>query len=431
MPHTPDSSPTHLRRANVACMSFLDSIQSYLVEVAYFVFFLARHMTLPLFQEYVQEQVHKQYNMSLANLDPDSLNEAQTKVHHEAQQESTYVVLSLQISEGLPAVISVIILGAVADRTGRRKIMLWLPALGSAVYSLVFICTMYTGYSLDGLFMASAVRGMSGSMTAFLAGGSFYAINTVKPHQRSSRLALQELLNGAAYAVGNLMVGFWVKDSGFLQPFWFTFICGIISFLISFFLVQELKPETDRSPRRLTGNCCIDTFRPMAKFFKCKNNLNLVRMWLAILAFQTYAVVHIGQINTLVLYLLGAPMAWPSTKIGVFLSVAMVCAAISTGMVPPFLRNYLTDTHIAFAGFLSKGIGTLWIAVVQSETVIYFSKLHYLTSPSNHGTVKLVLSDHSKINKTKILISDGSLMQVKGIAECSVILLTCIKGKRS
>lgn len=375
MPVSPNSSPSHFRRANVACMSFLDSIQSYLVEVAYFVFFLARHMSLPLFQEYVQEQVHKQHNMSMANLDPDTLNEEQTRIHHEAQQESTYDVLSLQISEGLPAVVSVLILGAVSDRTGRRKIMLWLPALGSILYSLIFILIMYTGWSLDGLFMASAIRGISGSMTAFLAGGSYYAINTVKPHQRSSRLALQELLNGAAYAIGNLMVGFWVKANGFLQPFWFTFICSLIAFLISFFLVQELKPETERTPRRLTGNCCIDTFSPMAKFFKCKDNLNLVRMWLAILAFQTYAIVHIGQINTLVLYLLGAPMAWQSTKIGVFLSVAMVCAAISTGMVPPFLRNYLTDTHIAFAGFLSKGVGTLWIAVVQNETVIYFSIL--------------------------------------------------------
>lgn len=375
MPATPNSSPSHLRRANVVCMSFLDSIQSYLVEVAYFAFFLARHMTLPLFQEYVQDQVHKQHNMSLANLDLSKLNEEQTKIHHDAQQESTYDVLGLQISEGLPAVISVIILGAVSDRTGRRRIMLWLPALGSVVYSLIFILIMYTGWSLDGLFMASAIRGISGSMTAFLAGGSYYAINTVKPHQRSSRLALQELLNGAAYAIGNLMVGFWVKANGFLQPFWFTFICGLIAFLISFFLVQELKPETERTARRFTGNCCIDTFRPMAKFFQCKDNLNLVRMWLAILAFQTYAVVHIGQINTLVLYLLGAPMAWQSTKIGVFLSVAMVCAAVSTGLVPPFLRNYLTDTHIAFAGFLSKGIGTLWIAVVQNETVIYFSIL--------------------------------------------------------
>ena len=40
-------------------------------------------------------------------------------------------------------------------------------------------------------------------------------------------------------------------------------------------------------------------------------------------------------------------------------------------------------------------------------------------------TVKLVLSNHSKIDKTKILMTNGSLMKV--LLEHSAILLTCIK----
>ena len=47
-------------------------------------------------------------------------------------------------------------------------------------------------------------------------------------------------------------------------------------------------------------------------------------------------------------------------------------------------------------------------------------------------TVKPVLSVHSKIDKTKNLMTNGSLIKVKSIAECSngghsAILLTCIK----
>ena len=47
------------------------------------------------------------------------------------------------------------------------------------------------------------------------------------------------------------------------------------------------------------------------------------------------------------------------------------------------------------------------------------------------NTVKLVLSSHSKKDKTKILITNGSLMKVESIAECplehSAMLLTFIK----
>ena len=35
------------------------------------------------------------------------------------------------------------------------------------------------------------------------------------------------------------------------------------------------------------------------------------------------------------------------------------------------------------------------------------------------NTVKPVLSGHSKIDKTKVLKTNGSLMKVKSIAECS------------
>ena len=44
-----------------------------------------------------------------------------------------------------------------------------------------------------------------------------------------------------------------------------------------------------------------------------------------------------------------------------------------------------------------------------------------------YSTVKLVLSDHSKIDKTKVVKVNSSLMKVESIAECSAILLTCIK----
>ena len=40
------------------------------------------------------------------------------------------------------------------------------------------------------------------------------------------------------------------------------------------------------------------------------------------------------------------------------------------------------------------------------------------------NTVKPVLSGHSKIGKTKILMTNGSFIKVESIAE---ILLTCIK----
>ena len=44
----------------------------------------------------------------------------------------------------------------------------------------------------------------------------------------------------------------------------------------------------------------------------------------------------------------------------------------------------------------------------------------YVPGFSAKSTVKPVLSSHSKIDKTKLLMVNGSLMKVKSIAECSL-----------
>jgi MFS family permease len=373
---------------------FIDYVQSYFVELALFFFFLVRHMTLPLFQEYVQTVIYRQHGLDFLSLTHE-VNATRNDQWNDAHHESVLVVLGLQIAEGMPAIVTVIILGALSDRTGRHKIMLWLPAFGSCLYCFVYILIQYTEWSVDGLFLASAFRGLSGSMTAFLAGASFYAINSVKPDERSSRLAIQEFLNGGAYAVGNLMVGFWVKDAGFLRPFWFAFICSLISLLIAFFLIEETtdpippgqqQQQQQSSPRRNrdTGNCFKDLFQPMAKYFKCRHNPTLIKIWLAILAFQTYAFVHIGEENVLVLYLTGQPYlySWrnsitgaaPWVKIGLLLSVIMAVAAIATAVVTPIFKRFVSDTTIIFMGFVSKAVGSLWIGIVHNEMLIYFCK---------------------------------------------------------
>ncbi|KAI8785354.1 solute carrier family 46 member 3-like [Biomphalaria glabrata] len=416
------SSTPEIRPKSAFCQkvySCIDTIQIYFVEIALFFFFLNRHMSLPLFQEYVESQIYIQHGVSFPGFGDMGKNTslsdpAWDKAHH----ESVLAVLGLQIAEGLPAIVTVIILGAVSDKTGRHKILLWLPALGSCVHSMIYILILYTQWNIDGLFLAAALRGLSGSMTAFLAGSSFYAINNAKPEHRLNRLAVQEFLIGGAYAVGNIMVGFWVKDAGFLKPFWFTLICGLISFLISFFLVQETRTGQESQHQTIVRrqndiNCCTDTFGPLVKYLKCFGNSTLTRIWLAILVFQAYAFVHIGQINTLVLYLSQQKYLFaldnsvtgggPWAKIGLFLAVIMAVAALATGVCVPIFQKFLSDTKIVFLGFASKALGTLWIAVIRNETILYFAilllafelfpfpilraKVARNVSPSEQGTV--------------------------------------------
>ena len=47
------------------------------------------------------------------------------------------------------------------------------------------------------------------------------------------------------------------------------------------------------------------------------------------------------------------------------------------------------------------------------------SRIERLVGPNCENTVKPVLSGHSKIDKSKILMANGSLMKIESIAECN------------
>ena len=59
------------------------------------------------------------------------------------------------------------------------------------------------------------------------------------------------------------------------------------------------------------------------------------------------------------------------------------------------------------------------ISCAGPNYLFFFASANYFLLPFQY-TVKPVLSDHSKIDKTKVLMTNGSLMKVESIAECSL-----------
>lgn len=356
--------------------------RSYLVEVAFFFYFLARHMSVPLFQEYIQAETLKntiEKNKAALSSDVKKLGNASSVTEPdsatEAQQQSAITVLALLVAEGLPAVIMVVLLGAISDRMGKRKVLLWLPSLGMVCYAFVYVMTVYTGWSLDGLFMAAALRGLTGSMPAFLAGATFFAVNCVSEEHRASRLAIQEFLNGLTFALGNIIVGYWVKNSGFAQPFWFVTGCSLVSVIVSMFGVEEVTPADSLIN---DSNCCSRMFGPILKLFRCAERTSL-RIWLAIMAFQSFSFIALGQEITTVLYLLGAPHSWSPVNIGVYLFVMMGLSAVGAVLGTYLLGRFLSlsENSLCMAGYLSKALGMMWFGIIMNDGLKYISE--YIT----------------------------------------------------
>ena len=70
--------------------------------------------------------------------------------------------------------------------------------------------------------------------------------------------------------------------------------------------------------------------------------------------------------------------------------------------------------------YTERGKVTVWVSFFLSGICQLLTKSMYtLSTTEESSTVKPVLSGHSKTSKTKVLKTDGSLMHVQSIAECS------------
>ena len=102
--------------------------------------------------------------------------------------------------------------------------------------------------------------------------------------------------------------------------------------------------------------------------------------------------------------------------------------------LPRLLRRFKTRTTAGWAFGSSwtknhkkhKPTRPVLVQPRKTATKISFEKTNNNKKQTKQNTVKPVLSGNSNLDKTHVLKADGSLMQVKSIAD-SVMLLTCFK----
>ena len=104
----------------------------------------------------------------------------------------------------------------------------------------------------------------------------------------------------------------------------------------------------------------------------------------------------------------------------IFALIRQLDSQCDMGLSSPLVYKY-SPPRESGPGFQTKILFDMFYIYCSSVCMQLW--LRILTTDVD--TVKPVLNGHSKIDKTKILMTNGSIMKVQG--ENSAILLTCIK----
>ena len=155
--------------------------------------------------------------------------------------------LSLMLtSYALAGIVASPIMGALADRFGRRPMV-----LGSL---LAFVLSNIGFVLVNTTEMLVLVRALEGALTAGMVPAALGIVADIAPKEKRTRW-IGYVMGGASagWVMGPLAGGVLYDLWGYQAPFLLSAATGLLAFVVSAFLIQETKPATMEQPESQHG----------------------------------------------------------------------------------------------------------------------------------------------------------------------------------
>lgn len=315
-------------------------------------FFGHKNLSTHEYNNYTGEGILKENNSSCLDRD--------VEVLHVISDESKSFLLFLILYEYIPNIVAVLLFGFISDSIGKRTFLMYFPSLGSVFYSIGFILPAYFGGNIDNIFtktsliVATLIAGFSGGISGFNSGYSCYVSDNETEDRQTIRLAILELIIGVTFGVGTFMNGFWLKVDNSQQPFWLILAVSLLSFLITIFFIDETKKVKVISKKNFVEQ--ISNFKYI---FTLKDSQKL---WLFIIAFESFVLVHTSQDKLFFIFFKGPPFFWNSFEIGTFFLLLFGLCGLMSWPGILVLQKLFDDSSIFFISVVFKVIGSIVLA---------------------------------------------------------------------
>ncbi|MCP4418463.1 MAG: MFS transporter [Chloroflexi bacterium] len=149
------------------------------------------------------------------------------------------VLATSVMAYSLAGVIAAPFMGSLADRFGRRPLLL---------SSLAVFTAAFTGYYLATTSLAFIViRGLAGALTAGLGPATMGIVADIAPEKERARwIGIVSGGTSAGFIIGPVMGGLLYDKWGYAPPFMGSIGMALITFLIAFFIIPETHAREER-----------------------------------------------------------------------------------------------------------------------------------------------------------------------------------------
>ena len=298
--------------------------------------------------------------------------------HKIVETYSNNLVLYGQLASRIPAMITVLILGPLSDRYG-RKILLITAVVGALLQSIIALVIVNFHLSPYFFILASFFTGICGDFTGVLAGSFSYIADVSSPKWRTFRIGMIEGMLAIGGAVGQFLSGYWLNQNNcsFLSPMSLEVACCVATLLWVVLLVPESLSRKERLKRVAEKPSGIElALRGIKMFLGRVSKYSAWKLWAVIIILNLPIFNSEGNLLISVFFLKAPPFDVDARVIGIFQALESVSQAISVTLV---LFSFsvalgLPDSVSAFVGLLFQAAADFLMGFARTTIQVYFSK---------------------------------------------------------
>lgn len=175
--------------------------------------------------------------------------------------------------------------------------------------------------------------------------------------------------------MSQLASGPFLKNLGFIPPYWFIFACHVISILCVVFLVPESNKNTEGKKLRLLS---FDSFKAIWSVYSKPRNDGRRNLIMLLISDGIVNLGVMGISGVVSLFVLRTPLCWGPATLGVFMAFRFFMQGFGGIVGIALLRRFLSDINVIRVGMLTQCASLTFFAFSDRTWMVFLGKNSFL-----------------------------------------------------